>query len=70
MRSRSGHEADGASRSVAVVDWGCKVPPYGGGAFIKGSGFEALATPLWAMVGFAIVIFGAAVIATRRRIAE
>ncbi len=34
----SGHEADGASRSVAVVDWGCKVPPYGGGAFIKGSG--------------------------------
>jgi ABC-2 type transport system permease protein len=40
------------------------------GSFVKGSGFEALATPLWAMVGFAIVIFGAAVIATRRRIAE
>ena len=40
------------------------------GSFVKGTGFEALATTLWAMVGFAIVIFGAAVIATRRRIAE
>ncbi len=40
------------------------------GSFVKGSGFEALAAPLWAMVGFAVVIFGAAVIATRRRIAE
>ncbi len=40
------------------------------GAFVKGSSFEALAEPLWAMAGFAVVIFGAAVIATRRRLAE
>ncbi|HRC13373.1 MAG TPA: ABC transporter permease [Dermatophilaceae bacterium] len=40
------------------------------GSFVKGSDIGALAGPLWAMAGFAVVIFGAAVIATRRRIAE
>lgn len=40
------------------------------GSFIKGSGFEALAFPLIMMAGFAVVIFGAALAATRRRLAE
>ena len=40
------------------------------GAFVKGSDFGSLAEPLWAMAGFAVVIFGAAVMATRRRLAE
>lgn len=40
------------------------------GAFVKGSGFAALATPLLVLAVFAVVIFGAAVLATRRRIAE
>lgn len=40
------------------------------GAFVKGSGFEPLAPQLWIMAGFAVVIFGAAVVATRRRITE
>ena len=40
------------------------------GAFVKGSGFADLAVPLLALAGFAIVIFGSAVIATRRRITE
>lgn len=40
------------------------------GAFVKGSDFAALAEPLWAMAGFAAVIFGAAVLATRRRLTE
>ncbi len=40
------------------------------GAFIKGSGFEALATQFWVLAAFAVVIFGAAIIATRRRLTE
>ena len=40
------------------------------GAFIKGSGFEALATQFWVLTAFAVVIFGAAVVATRRRLTE
>ena len=40
------------------------------GAFVKGSGFEALAVPMLALVGFGVVIFGAAIVATRRRISE
>ncbi len=40
------------------------------GAFIKGSGFEALAMQFWVLSGFAVVIFGAAVAATRRRLTE
>jgi ABC-2 type transport system permease protein len=40
------------------------------GAFLKGSGIVDLAVPLLAMSGFAIVIFGAAVMAFRRRLAE
>ncbi len=40
------------------------------GSFVKGSDFGALAQPLWIMAGFAVVIFGAAIVATRRRIAE
>lgn len=40
------------------------------GAFVKGSGFAALAAPMLALTGFAVAIFGAAIIATRRRIAE
>lgn len=39
-------------------------------AAIKGSGFEALAVPLLALAGFAVLIFGGAVVATRRRLAE
>ena len=40
------------------------------GAFVKGSGFEALAVPMIVLAGFAVVIFGASIAATRRRIAE
>lgn len=40
------------------------------GAYVKGSGFAALAQPMLALTGFAVVIFGAAILATRRRIAE
>jgi ABC-2 type transport system permease protein len=40
------------------------------GAFVKGSGFAALAPQLWILAGFAAVIFTASIIATRRRIAE
>ncbi|MBK8459156.1 MAG: ABC transporter permease [Micropruina sp.] len=40
------------------------------GSFVKGSGFEALAVQLLVMVAFAVVIFGAALIATRRRLSE
>jgi len=40
------------------------------GAFVKGSGFEALAVPMLALAGFGVVIFGASIVATRRRIAE
>lgn len=40
------------------------------GAFVKGAGFEALATPLLALAGFAVVIFGAAIVAMRRRLSE
>ena len=40
------------------------------GAFIKGSGFEALATQFWVLGIFAVVIFGAAIAATRRRLTE
>lgn len=40
------------------------------GAFVKGSDFSALAVPLLALAGFAVVIFGAAIVATRRRITE
>lgn len=40
------------------------------GAFVKGSDFAALGAPLLALAGFAVVIFTAAIIATRRRITE
>jgi ABC-2 type transport system permease protein len=40
------------------------------GAFVKGSGFAALAPQLLVLAGFAAVIFTASIIATRRRIAE
>ncbi|MCA0307199.1 MAG: ABC transporter permease [Actinobacteria bacterium] len=40
------------------------------GAFVKGSDFAALAVPMLALVGFGVVIFGASIVATRRRIAE
>ncbi|MFZ0530290.1 MAG: ABC transporter permease [Propionicimonas sp.] len=40
------------------------------GAFVKGSDFAALAGPLLALGGFAVVIFTAAIIATHRRIAS
>lgn len=39
-------------------------------SFLKGSGFPDLAVPLFALAGFAVVIFGAAIVATRRRIGE
>lgn len=39
-------------------------------SFIKGSGFGPLAFPLAMMAVFAVVIFGAALVATRRRMAE
>ncbi|MFT4297203.1 MAG: ABC transporter permease [Micropruina sp.] len=40
------------------------------GAFIKGSGFEALGVQFGVLAVFAVVIFGAAVAATRRRLTE
>jgi ABC-2 type transport system permease protein len=40
------------------------------GAFVKGSDFNALGVPMLALVAFAVVIFGASIVATRRRIAE
>jgi ABC-2 type transport system permease protein len=40
------------------------------GAFVKGSGFGPLAVPMLVLAGFAVVIFGASIVATRRRIAE
>ncbi|MFT3833178.1 MAG: ABC transporter permease [Micropruina sp.] len=40
------------------------------GAFIKGSGFEALGMQFGVLAVFAVVIFGAAVAATRRRLTE
>lgn len=39
-------------------------------SFIKGSGFEALATPLLILALFAVVIFGAALAATQRRLSD
>ena len=39
-------------------------------AFVKGAGFDALAAPLAALAVFAVVIFGAAVVLVRRRLAE
>lgn len=40
------------------------------GSFVKGAGFADLAPALWAMAAFAVVVFGAAVLATRRRLTE
>ncbi|PKQ31793.1 MAG: hypothetical protein CVT62_08180 [Actinobacteria bacterium HGW-Actinobacteria-2] len=40
------------------------------GAFVKGADFAALAPQLWALAGFAAVIFTASIVATRRRISE
>ncbi len=40
------------------------------GAFVKGAGFDALATPLLALAGFAVAIFGLAVVLMRRRLSE
>lgn len=40
------------------------------GVFIKGSGVDALATPLLVLAGFAVVVFGAAVVVMQRRLAE
>lgn len=40
------------------------------GSFEKGSTFGELAGPLWALAGFAVVIFGAAIVSTRRRLTE
>lgn len=40
------------------------------GAFVTGAGFGELAGPLLALAGFAVLIFGAAVVAMRRRLAE
>ena len=37
---------------------------------MKGSDFAALAVPMWALAAFGVVIFGAAIVATRRRISE
>lgn len=39
-------------------------------SFIKGSDLAALGVPLLALAGFAVLIFGSAVLATRRRITE
>jgi len=39
-------------------------------SFVKGSGLADLAEPLLYLVGFAIVIFGAAIVAVRRRLSE
>ncbi len=40
------------------------------GSFMKGSGFAELAVPLAALAGFAVLLFGSAVLATHRRITE
>lgn len=40
------------------------------GTFVRGVGFSALVGPLLVLAGFATVIFSAAIVATRRRIAE
>jgi ABC-2 type transport system permease protein len=40
------------------------------GAFVKGSGFADLAVPFVWLVGSAVVIFGASIVATHRRITE
>jgi ABC-2 type transport system permease protein len=40
------------------------------GAFVKGSSFADLAGPLWGLAAFAVLVFGAAVIAMRRRLSE
>lgn len=39
-------------------------------SFVKGSGLADLAEPLLYLIGFAIVIFGAAILAVRRRLSE
>lgn len=39
-------------------------------AFVKNSGFSDLAVPLLALLGFGVVIFGAAVVLMQRRLAE
>ncbi|WP_239022357.1 ABC transporter permease [Raineyella fluvialis] len=38
------------------------------GAFVHGAGFSALAVPLLALAGFAVLIFGAALVTVRRRL--
>jgi ABC-2 type transport system permease protein len=40
------------------------------GTFVKGVGFSALIPDLLALTLFALVIFGVAVMATRRRLSE
>lgn len=40
------------------------------GSFVKGSSFADLAVPLLMLAAFAVLLFGAAVIATRRRLTE
>lgn len=40
------------------------------GVFVKDAGLDALAVPLLALAGFAVVIFGASVLVMRRRLAE
>ncbi|WP_312718531.1 ABC transporter permease [Mobilicoccus sp.] len=40
------------------------------GAMVKGAGFEALATPLAALTVFGVLLFGTAVLVTRRRLTE
>lgn len=40
------------------------------GVFVKGAGFDALGVPLLWLTGFAVVLFGASVVATYRRITE
>ena len=40
------------------------------GAFVKGSGFDPLAIEFLALAAFAVVIFGAAVAATRKRLSD
>lgn len=39
-------------------------------SFMKGSGLADLAVPLLALAGFAVVVFGSAILATRRRLTE
>lgn len=40
------------------------------GAFVKGVGFAELAEPLWWLAGFAVACFGAAIVATHKRISS